>query len=243
MAEKKSPKTDLPVSGTLGFLEKAWEWQWALKFAQAVLFLDLALVAAGHPSLLHWSLTAEGITTHLGFWIVTISAFAIYASLIAPAASSTVSILLLEIPGVCRLISFTDSEDDLRRPYNHVNLGELRDYVFDTSDQYWMEKYHEHSRNYISGFHEKRTIGNLMFGTLLLVLASLFLSNDDNQTIIHTIVIGGTEWMKALAAVFLYVLVHLMFKTWYGSQPYWIEHPPLYRQLNPPKGYARRQPG
>lgn len=224
----------------VSILDRAWEAKWALQLVQLLLFLDLAMIFDGQPGMLGWDSATTPVLSNLSFVFVALVAFTVYAAFLTPFLSTIVAIFAAYIPGV-----FADT--DTYRASDHVTLSDYRENAYELNDESMIARYHEREESNRTAENQMRHVGNILFGTLLLIIVNTFphfIWIDSTNTILqNAIAVAGWQPALVIALVIGLGMCSAMTRAWFYTADRWILHPKLYRELEAKRRKEREEIG
>ncbi|UQI38822.1 hypothetical protein [Vreelandella venusta] len=228
MSDANSSNSKPSFKEIVSILDRAWEAKWALQLVQLLLFLDLAMIFDGQPGMLGWDSATIPVLSNLSFVFVALVAFTVYAAFLTPFLSTIVAILIAYIPAVC-------SNTDTYRASDHVSLRDYRENAYELNDESMIARYHDREESNRAAEKQMRHVGNILFGTLLLMIVNAFphLTMLDTTNTILQNAIDVVGWQSALtiALVIGLGMCSAMTRAWFYTADRWILHPKLYREL------------
>ncbi|WP_143134332.1 hypothetical protein [Burkholderia ubonensis] len=242
--EEKERGSTPPVA--LGYLQKAWEWQWALRLTYLLLFADLALLSNGRHGLLHWSIRNEALQESAGFLCLAVTAFGLIASIgipvLAEVARSVAVAIACAIPW--QLTAAFRHEPDRKRPGGCVTPSELRDLALDEKNDFLLRLYDKYDRRQTELREQRHQAGNLVFGVLLLMVLDGMdvVGGSTQESIVDALVNvfhpwGSMFWWGITIAGYM----ALKWAWWESYEREWIYYPPLHRSLSAAEEERRRE--
>lgn len=241
MSEHSGGSSKPTFKELISVIDRAWEAKWAIQLLQLLLFLDLAMIFVGQPGILGWDSASTPVLGNLSFVFVTIVSFTIYAAFLTPLFSSIAVVVLALIPGVL------PSRDSAYQPPGFVSISAYKTDAYEKDDKEMIARYHEFKERNRADISQQWQTGNILFGTLVLILFNALLGlimTDTNSTILQT-AIGKIGWKITLFIAF--VLAIGMFsaitRSWFYSAERWIEHPKLYQELESKRRKEREKLG
>jgi hypothetical protein len=239
MSEANHSQNKTPISQLISILDRAWDARWAIQLIQLVFFLDLAMMIAGQPGLLGWDSGSAPILDNLNFVIVTLVAFTVYAAILTPLVSSIVAMLIAYMPGV---ISYSERNSN-GLPLNYVTFTDYKREAYEKDDNEMLARYRELEERNQNAEAQQRQVGNIIFGTLVLIALNAF-PNIINIVTTDTILQAAIDFIGwETASLIAFFLVLGMFRAttsaWFYTAERWVEHPKLYRKLESEHKAAR----
>lgn len=242
--EEKEHGSTPPVA--LGYLQKAWEWQWALRLTYLLLFADLALLFSGRHGLLHWSIRNEALQESAGFLCLAVTAFGLIASIgipvLAEVARSVAVAIACAIPW--QFAAALRHEPDRKRPGGFVTPFELRDLALDEKNDFLLRLYDKYDRRQNELREQRHQAGNLVFGVLLLMVLDGMdvVGGSAQESIVDALVNvfhpwGSMFWWGVTIAGYM----ALKWAWWESYEREWIYYPPLHRSLSAAEEERRRE--
>ncbi|KVL45391.1 hypothetical protein WS99_26055 [Burkholderia territorii] len=242
--EEKEHGSAPPVA--LGYLQKAWEWQWALRLTYLLLFTDLALLVSGRHGLLHWSIRSEALQESAGFLCLAVTAFGLIASIgipvLAEVARSVVVAVVCAIPW--QLTALFRHEPDWKRPGGCVTPFELRNLALDEKDDFLLRLYDKYDRRQTELREQRRQAGNLVFGVLLLMVLDGMdvVGGSTQESIVDALVNVFHPWSSMFWwGITIAGFMALKWAWWDGYEREWIYYPPLHRSISAAEEEHRRE--
>lgn len=222
---------------TIGMMDKAWEFKWAMRFIQIILFLDLAM-AVSSPlgrGILGWNSGEATVLNNLGFVLITTLAFTIYAALLTP----TFSRFANDIFNLIRLNNFfmLMANDQSKPPSGYVWIWEVRKDAFENGDPFWIERYDQMHIHAMRAFKDLRAIGDLLFGASFIAVVSFIAGTTyfDKHTLVSETIAYIPDWAAASISIpVVYFSLYAITYSWNALNPLWVEYPELYQKLNKP---------
>lgn len=226
-------RTTVPVG--LSYLEKAWEWNWVLRFSHLILFVDLALLLRGGHGLLEWSVTSESWMESLSFLFVSMAAFGLMASFLIPLAAqitqSVLGIIIYSVPWARWMLATPRVSS---KPSGSVRPWYVYDLALREQNTFLLSLYEAHMREREQAEQERQQIGNLIFGVILLAvvdgLAPIWGYEDSSLIATAFMRLGeGGVWMAMVVVLASGAAIKW---AWYSDRDSgWIYYPPLCREL------------
>lgn len=171
--ESKDNSSSSGSVGLTGMVEKLWLFVWMLRVLIVTLFIDVALVMNGQKSLL-----AKGLTTTVlaepGIVLLTLCAFGIYVSVLAPATLQFFKIVRSSFPGTI----------DYRAPQyssGYMRAHQVRELAMMTENQFWLTEYEKHAKKNSAGQRSAHTVALLLWTALILAGFEVSLSLRDSS--------------------------------------------------------------
>ncbi|MEL1266394.1 hypothetical protein [Pseudoxanthomonas putridarboris] len=154
----------------LNALEKAWEWEWALRLIGIVLFIDAAMVVRSQHGLLDWPSGNESILNSLGLLLIAIAGFSVAVAIAMPVLFEMFRRAMWSI--LAALPSFPSSRERHQQPYQRP-LGwaparKLRDRALRDKDEFLLDLYNKHESGRRERERERERIGDLTASVVLL---------------------------------------------------------------------------
>lgn len=241
MSEQSSGSSKPTFRDLISVIDRAWEAKWATQLLQLLLFLDLAMIFAGQPGILGWDSAATPILDNLSFVFVTVVAFTLYAALLTPFFSSIVAMLVASIPGVFHFKANT------YHPSGYVDLSTYKEDAYEKNDKEMIARYHDAVERNREAEAEQRRVGNILFGTLALILFNVYpnlVMIDTTNSILQN-VMNLVGWKAGLFIAFfiIFSMLSAIKRAWFFSADRWIDHPKLYRELEAKRRKERAEPG
>lgn len=228
MSENSTVMAKASVKELVSVIDRAWEAKRAVQLVQLMLFLDLAMMMAGQPSLLAWDSKSTPVLGNLNFVIITLVSFTIYAALLTPFAGSIAAVLVISIPK----ITFFIQEVNYERPHGHVSLEEYKKDAYAKNDKDMIAHYLQTKAHAHEASSEQRQSGHILFGTVILILMNVLLSFDTSDTLLQaTIGFIGQDIALLIGFFLLIGFWRAITTAWFYHPVTWIEHPELYREL------------
>ena len=240
MSDASSTNSKPSLKEIVSIVDRAWEAKWALQLVQLLLFLDLAMIFAGQPGMLGWNSETTPVLNNLSFVFVALVAFTVYAAFLTPFLGTLVALFAAYIPGAF-------SSTDNYQAYDHVTLSDYRKKAYESNDQDMIARYHDREESNRAAENQMRHVGNILFGTLLLMIVNAFpnlIMLDTTNTILQA-VISVVGWQIAMAILLVLGLGigSAMTRAWFYSADRWILHPELYRELQDKRRKEREELG
>lgn len=187
MSQTTQLSTDSTTGPSVGLstLERAWEMQWALRLACGVLFLDIALLLRTQQGLMVWSAHSEGLMHDLAFLAVALAAFALLMSLILPLLGAVVRWLGWELIALLPSRWFSHTEHR-GRPLGYVAEHDLLELALRENNDFLLSWYRHHVSRREESEAFLHTLGNLVFGCLVLAIV--------NGVLPLTTAVGDSSW-------------------------------------------------
>lgn len=228
MASSEQPK-DSGKEGLshLSLMDKAWDFQWVLRFSCIVLFIDAALVLKGGKGLLYWSATTENLLQDLGFLLVATAAFGILVSFALPTLAYFLRMFLW------RFASVAVSDQDRRRA-GDVPAELLRERALERESEFLLRLYEQSVKQQDRERADLEHWGNLVFATMAIAIADgvLPLMYVDAGSLVHDALAPLGHWGWKLAGLLLLVAGTFLRITWFAPErPHVVFYPPLDREL------------
>lgn len=228
MSESIEPGNKTTKLPTIGLIEKAWEWRWAMRLTYTVLFADITLLLSGQKNILQFSLSVDYLSHHFGAFCVTICAFGLFVSLVLPALAfllrQLISYALITIP----LPSFLFSEKHYGRPTNGVLLSELREEALQTQSEFLQKIYQREDGARTQSEQHREFVSMMIFGLLLLSLFDFYMPDS----VMGAALTACDRWSEILGPTLIIICIEILRSTWFAEwQVQWVHYPPLYREI------------
>ncbi|WP_175950728.1 hypothetical protein [Burkholderia sp. BCC0405] len=234
---EEGKERESPPPMVLGYLQKAWEWQWALRLTYLLLFADLALLFSGRHGLLHFSIGRDSLSESASFLCLSITAFGLIASICIPTLAYVIRGFFAEIFHAIpsRWTAAFHDEPCWNRPKGCVTLLELRTSALEEKSDFLHRLYEKYDHQHTEARKQRNQAGNLIFGVLLLMLLDGMGGLDDStdESIVGALMNAFHPWSGAFA--WTIVILGLMALKWAWRENYrheWIYYPPLYRLIS-----------
>ncbi|WP_413730003.1 hypothetical protein [Sodalis sp. RH22] len=230
--DQETKKDEKPSIPRFGVIEKAWEWQWALKFSCVVLFVDIALLLREHHGLLFWTDESLNLWRDFGFRVAAAMSFCLLASIGFPTIFAVFQGIAWKL-----ISSFPKTFGyEFREPfYGEVPAERVRKLALRQHDEFLMRRYEEHQRNRQQVNEERRTIGGLVASVMFLSIVDFYLSSPNGQgvSLMWELLSFTGIWGKSLSMIALICAFCVVCLAWF-SQPIsdYIYYPPLYDELH-----------
>lgn len=180
MAKQDSDQADTinPAKNTLGLLERAWNFQWALRLLCFVLFLDVAMMLHIGHGLWQWSAADMALFRNVGWLAVLIVMFSLAVSIVIPAVLDFLRQISIPILyGLSSRLSFTQSDSRrYQRDIGKVPARELLDLALQEKDEFLFRLYEEHIRSKEEDEAFRRQVGDLTAAASLVSLIDWIVS-------------------------------------------------------------------
>ncbi|WP_447956516.1 hypothetical protein [Vreelandella sp. EE7] len=241
MSEHSSGSSKPTFRELISVIDRAWEAKWALQLLQLLLFLDLAMIFAGQPGILGWDSEATPVLSNLSFVFITVVAFTLYAALLTPFASSIVAMIVVHIPKIFH------SEARNHHPFGYVDLGTYKTDAYEKDDKDMIARYHDAVERNREAEAQQRQVGNILFGTLILILSNVFpnlVMIDTTNSILQNVMnLVGWEVGLSIAFFITFSMLSAINRAWFFSAERWIDHPKLYQELEAKRRKERAELG
>ncbi|MBN3779970.1 hypothetical protein G3O06_20755 [Burkholderia sp. Ac-20345] len=232
--EEKERGSAPPIA--LGYLQKAWEWQWALRLTYLLLYADLALLLSDRHGLLHAAIKGDWLPQSIVFLCLTITAFGLIASMVIPALADFVRSIVIEIAyGIpSRWTAIFHHEPRWSRPIGCVTPHEIHNLALEEKDEFLLRLYERYDRGESLSREQRKQAGGLIFGVVLLTVAdgAVFVGGIEDESIVHALLNACFPWGILFGIAMAFAGLWALKWAWLESyQPNWIYYPPLYRVI------------
>ncbi|MFG0410036.1 hypothetical protein [Pseudomonas sp. FYR_11] len=218
---------------SLSWLERAWEVQWALRLACGVLFLDLAQLLWTGQGLMAWSKHSDGLLQDLAFLAVTLAGFALVMSLVLPMLGAIVRWIGWEVITLLPSVQFS-AEEHRGRPLGYVAERDLLELALRENNSFLLDWYHRHVTRRQEQDAFMQTLGDLVFGCLVLAMldGALPLIGTGDDSLIASAMAALQDHVAPVVLAVLAGGLLLLKRVWFPSYTtHWIYYPPLDLEL------------
>ena len=225
---QKNQETSPPVS--IGLIEKAWEWKWAVRLAYLVLFLDIALLLRKLPGVLEMSISLERVWANFGYLLTAACSFGLIVSFGIPALAIALREILSLIGSAIPYSLFDIRAERYERPDGCVSLHQLHKHALRQNSEFLMKLYEKRSAEIEEAREQREQIGMLFFGMTLLCILDWSLGTNDSTGSLVQVFLAHTNDNVGIAAV-LAVLALLRWAWFPAWKINWAYYPPLHDEL------------
>lgn len=231
MSQMTQLSTDSTTGPSVGLstLERAWEMQWALRLACGVLFVDIALLLWAKQGLMAWSAHSEGLMHDLAFLAVALATFALLMSLILPLLGAVVRWLGWELIALLPSRWFSHTEHR-GRPLGYVAEHDLLELALRENNDFLLSWYRHHVSRREESEAFLHTLGNLVFGCLVLAIVNgvLPLTTAVGDSLMASAMNALHDYALPIALVLMVSSGALLKHAWFPAYAlHWIYYPPL----------------
>lgn len=230
MAEhtQKNQEPSPPVS--IGLIEKAWEWKWAVRLAYLVLFLDIALLLRKLPGVLEMSISLERVWANFGYLLTAACSFGLIVSFGIPALAFALRQIFSLVGAAIPDGLFEIRTERYQRPSGYVSLHQLHKHALRQNSDFLMKLYEERSAKIEEAREQREQIGMLFFGMTLLCILDWNLGSNSSTGALVQVFLSHTDDKVGIAAV-VGVLALLRWAWFPARETNWAYYPPLHDEL------------
>lgn len=225
-----------------GLIDKAWEWNWPLRVASIVMFLDLALILRGGHGLLAWSKADDGLLQNMGFLAVAVAVFGLLAAILVPLAATVSEQILSAMLGGVLADSRAKNGQRYERPRGCVLAPRLHELALRENSEFLLKLFEEHERKVTVGHKLRAQLGNLVFGVLCLAMLDLAipLIGSTDTSLMTAAMHGLGSAGQGLAAMGALGCVVMLKYAWFPDMNLdWVYYPPLADEIDAKEQAAR----
>lgn len=228
---QKNQEPSPPVS--IGLIEKAWEWKWAVRLAYLVLFLDIALLLRKLPGVLDMSISLERVWANFGYLLTAACSFGLIVSFGIPALAFALRQIFSLIGAALPYGFFEVRPQRYQRPDGYVSLYQLREHAARQNSDFLMRLYEKRSSEIEEAREQREQIGMLFFGMTLLCLLDWSLGrNSSNGSLVQIFMSYTDDKIGVVALVALVAVIGLLRWAWFPAwKTNWAYYPPLHDEL------------
>jgi hypothetical protein len=231
-------------SAGLAVIEKFWEAHWILRFAQAVLFADLALLYETGHGIIDSPITGNEILSNFNRLLVYLLAFGLLSSIIFPIFSGLIPFCVhrlyqIIISPIVRWFvqDIGSSKSRYERPYGCVTDSELLNLALEEKSSFLLDMYNDERQKRMKGEredeHQRNMAGQVTFPVVVLSFVDYLLpSLPEGNSIIRS---ASGEFWNFILIVLAFLAFLALIWAWFSDldyhTPHWIYYPPLYKKI------------
>lgn len=235
--ERKLPNDDANKTSSpsvFGILERAWDFQWALRLICAVMFIDMAMMIRVGHGLCQWTTGDRELLSNVGWIALTLVAFSFAAAIVMPVFLFVLRQIIDPVGDW--LSAFFTSQDDrsYQRPLGCVTTYELRKLALNEKDGFLFRLYETDKEKKDANRQAQEHFADLAAAMLFFTLADWILAYwiPDSVGLIGAIADALGDWAYIVTVVVLLYFFGILKSTWFPSySPDLIYYPPLDREL------------
>jgi len=199
------------------------EVRWALTLCGGVLFCDVARLLWSQQGSAIWPLSSEG----LAFWAMSLAGYAVFVSLVLPFMGGLVRRLGWDV--IALLPAAWRSTGERRgRPLGHVAEHDLLELALQESSEFLLGWYQYHLERRQARKAFMQTLGDRVFGCLVLALADWAIPQVADRSVTALIATALNVFAVPVGLLTLASACWLLKRTWFVAYTtHWIDYSPL----------------